>query len=93
MERSLENREIPGITAKQLVWYMGGVISIIITVMMSYASIKASLSDNSKDLEALRKNSELRDTQVETLKLDIQTLKLDIQTIKFEVQALQQKMK
>ena len=80
-EKEIQDRYIPGLTAKQLVWFLSGVISIIITIMMSYNGIQNSLKVNENALLDLRKNDEIRATKIETLQNDFQTIKLQIALI------------
>ena len=89
MEKELQNREISGITAKQLVWFMGGVISIIITVVMSYASIKNAIADNARDLREMKDKSETRDTNIEALKTQVQAIKMDFSNLDLKVSMMQ----
>lgn len=93
MEQTLENRPIPGITAKQLVWYMGGVISLIIAIMMSYTSMKASQADSAREIDALKQNLITANVQIDNLKTNIQTNKTDIQSALFQIELLKQFLK
>lgn len=47
--QELTNREIRGVTGKVLIWFFGGTISIMITVVLTYANIMYQLKDNQRD--------------------------------------------
>jgi len=38
-DHEIVNKEIRGVTAKTILWFMGGIVSVIITVMGTYFSI------------------------------------------------------
>lgn len=38
-EKEIVNKEIRGVTAKTIMWFVGGIVSVIITVMGTYFSI------------------------------------------------------
>ena len=92
MEKELQNREISGITAKQLVWFMGGVISIIITVVMSYASIKSAIVDTARQVTEIRKASDTRDINVEAIKTELQNIKTEFATLELKVTMMQSQL-
>lgn len=79
--QNLEDRPIPGVTAKQLVIFLGGIISIIITVMATYYSLKEQNTSNSNKLELLQGDGKIRDEQIKTIQLQIQTIQLQIATM------------
>jgi len=88
-QKELQNREISGITAKQLVWFMGGVISIVITVVMCYASIMSKIADNSREWAESKQLGVIRDTNIEAEKSEIQLLKTEVSNLNTKISMMQ----
>lgn len=89
MEKPIEDQQIPGLTVKNLTWFFGGVIAVIISVMGSAFSIKGDVKEFKIEFSSeireiktnmieLRKNGELRDADIRTIQLQIQTLQLQV---------------
>ncbi len=76
----IENRNFP-ITAKQLAIFIGGIISVIITVMGTYYSITSKIDDNSSKWEALLTETKTIREEQKTMQISIQTMQLQIATM------------
>lgn len=80
MAQTIEEQRVP-VTVKQLAIYFGGVIAVIITIMSTFYSLKADMTDNRKALETLQNDGKTRDEQIKTIQLQIQTIQLQIATM------------
>ncbi len=79
----LEDRHIPGITAKGLAWLIGSVITIVIAVMGATISINknigkvdSSVQAVSYKVETMQKQGEARDTEIKLINDQIKELQL-----------------
>ena|SRR5438105_10007440 len=89
MEQNIEDRQIPGITAKGLVWFFAGVIAVIISVMTFSFRIENKLdsSDNIakaqynliiSNIEQMKQKITDGDAERKTLQVQVQTLQLQM---------------
>ncbi|HEX8334512.1 MAG TPA: hypothetical protein VF622_17945 [Segetibacter sp.] len=82
MEKPIEERSIPGVTAKYLMWFFGGVISVIVTVMGTHYSTMAKIEQNATKWETLA-------TEIKALRDDQKTMQVTIQTIQLQIATMQ----
>lgn len=72
MSEEITTKEIRGITTKVLLWFFGGVTSIIVTFVWGYASITYQLkSMNDKGGDA-NTNININSAKIERIKQDMQ---------------------
>lgn len=59
----ITEREIRGITFKNLMWIMGGIFTLLVTVLLTYGSIDKTISTNSASLKNMSdKINELKES-------------------------------
>jgi hypothetical protein len=87
MEQSIpiEQREIRGMTTKQLIWLMGGICTILISVLSTYFSLKNTLSNNQNDIIQMKQYEITNDLQIKTINMQLQTL--EIRIVKLETES------
>lgn len=88
----IEDRSIPGVTAKSLAWFFGGVISVIISVMWSAFSIKSDVKDGNTKIENLAAEVQNVKEAVKTGETDRKTMSLQIQALQLQVTRLEAQM-
>ena len=68
----ITTREIRGITTKFLGWLFGSVISIIVTIVWSYANLTFQLKANNDRVINSDSKIEINNAKIEMLKRDMQ---------------------
>lgn len=59
----ITEKEIRGITFKNLMWIMGGIFTLLVTVLLTYGSIDKTISTNSASLKNMSdKINELKES-------------------------------
>lgn len=92
----LEERAIPGVTAKGLIWFFGGVIVVIISVVLSAAGIKSDMRDyqtvTAGQISTLNyKLDELRQKVLDG-DSDRRTIQLQMQSMQLQIARLEEKL-
>jgi hypothetical protein len=87
MEQSIpiEQREIRGITARQLIWLMSGICTVLIAVLTTYLSLVNKLSNNQNDIVQMKQYQITNDLQIKTINMQLQTL--EIRIVKLETES------
>lgn len=83
-QTSFENRIIGGITIKAACWLLGGLCSILVAVISTYAGIGAKIDKNQETIEHIKRNKELTDVQIKTIEVQLQTI--EIRLVRLETQ-------
>lgn len=73
----IEDKEIRGITIKQLLWLIGTLSGILITVILTYASINNKLNN-------LINDRDVKDLQIKTINVELQAV--EIRLVRLETQ-------
>jgi cell division protein FtsL len=73
-KKEIFDKELKGITARNLAWFMGGIVTILITVMTTYFSIVRKLDG----LNVIQNNVNVISTKVENNTEDIKNLQQHI---------------
>ena len=70
-EQEIINKEIRGVTAKTIVWFMSGIIALLITIMGTYFSIMRKIDS----MAVLQTNMNQIEIKVDNNTLDIKDMK------------------
>lgn len=73
-KKELIDKELRGVTARNLVWLMTGIVTVLVTVMTTYFSIIRKLDG----LNVIQNNIEVISTKVENNTQDIKNLQQHI---------------
>lgn len=73
-KQEIIDKELRGITARNLTWFIGGIVTILITVMTTYFSIVRKLDG----LNVIQNNINVISTKVENNSEDIKNLQQHI---------------
>jgi uncharacterized membrane protein (DUF106 family) len=91
MSTPIEQKEIRGITAKHIMWLIGVLCSILISVIGTYYSTVNKINSIQKDVSTTQDNirefkgsKDLQDAQIKALNLNMQVL--EIRIVKLETQ-------
>ena len=89
-KKEIIDKELRGITARNLVWFIGGIITILITVMTTYFSIVRKLDG----LNVIQNNINVISTKVENNTEDIKNLQQHtIPSLDNRMSIMEEKMK
>ena len=80
----IESRMLTGLTVKTALALVGGLISILVSVVTSYASIINKLDRTQEAVLEMRRNKELTDMQLKALEVQLQTV--EIRLVRLETQ-------
>lgn len=90
----IENRPIPGVTFRGLVWVAGGAASFAIFIVISYYSILTKLNDSAntinlvqKDLKEIKEDRRNVDNTINAkiFKLEAQFYDIQIRQVRYEL--------
>lgn len=88
--KGIIDKELRGITARNLAWFIGGIITILITVMTTYFSIVRKLDG----LNVIQNNINVISTKVENNTEDIKNLQQHtIPSLDNRMSIMEEKMK
>ncbi len=82
MSESIENKEIPGVSVKALIWLILSTVSIITTVLTQISSLKSLIVTNKMET----------DSRIELIQYQIQSLKDEQSLFKIQVKDLSAKL-
>lgn len=89
-KKEIIDKELRGITARNLAWFIGGIITILITVMTTYFSIVRKLDG----LNVIQNNINVISTKVENNTEDIKNLQQHtIPSLDNRMSIMEEKMK
>lgn len=81
---SFENVPLPGITIKSAFWIIGGLVSILAAVIMTYASIVSKLDKSQEAITEMKRGKEISDMQIRAIEVQLQTV--EIRLVRLETQ-------
>lgn len=87
----IEERNIPGVTAKGLIWIMGGIIALIVMVMGAYFGITGKLDKSSMNQEMIKTEMEIMKAEIKTVQINQQSTKEALSIIQFQVDEIKNK--
>jgi hypothetical protein len=73
-KKEIIDKELRGVTARNLIWFMGGIVTVLVTVMTTYFSIIRKLDG----LNVIQNNINVISTKVENNSEDIKNLQQHI---------------
>jgi hypothetical protein len=73
-KKEIIDKELRGVTARNLIWFMGGIVTVLVTVMTTYFSIIRKLDG----LNVIQNNVNVISTKVENNSEDIKNLQQHI---------------
>jgi hypothetical protein len=79
-----ENKPLQGITVKSAFWILGGLVSILASVIMTYASIMVKLDKSEEAISEIKRGKEITDVQIRAMELQLQTM--EIRLVRLETQ-------
>ena len=89
-KQEIIDKELRGITARNLTWFIGGIVTILITVMTTYFSIVRKLDG----LNVIQNNINVISTKVENNSEDIKNLQQHtIPSLDNRMSIMEEKMK
>lgn len=89
-KKEIIDKELRGITARNLTWFMGGIVTILITVMTTYFSIVRKLDA----LNVIQNNINVISTKVDNNSEDIKNLQQHtIPSLDNRMSIMEEKMK
>lgn len=82
---AIDHKEIRGINAKHLMWLIGTLCSILVSIMATYYSITYKIDKGNdrieqvqSDIQTLKTSKEIQDAQIKALNLQMNALELRI---------------
>jgi hypothetical protein len=79
-----ETRILTGITIRNAFWITTGLISILVTIITTYASIMNKLDKSQEAIIEMRRVKEVTDMQIKTIEVQLQTI--EIRLVRLETQ-------
>lgn len=79
-----EEKQVQGITIRSAFWIVGGLVSILTSVILTYASIMSKLDKNQDAVIEMKRSKELTDMQIKTIEMQLQTI--EIRLVRLETQ-------
>lgn len=86
----LEDKEIRGVTAKQLIWLFGSLGSILVAVLVNYFSIVGRIDRVNDGMDNIRQSNQM--LQIEIEKIKTQQNNLEIRLLTIEVQLKEKRL-
>jgi hypothetical protein len=80
----IEDKILAGITVRNVLWIISGLISILVAIITTYASIMNKLDKNQEAITEIRRGKELTDMQMKTIQMQLQTI--EIRLVRLETQ-------
>lgn len=81
---AVETKEIRGLSLKALLWLIGSTVSIVTTIILTYAKLESKIEIN--NLNVVNK-LEITDIRIKTVEADLQTTKNDLNSVRNEFNA------
>lgn len=89
-KKEIIDKELRGVTARNLIWFMGGIVTVLVTVMTTYFSIIRKLDG----LNVIQNNINVISTKVENNSDDIKNLQQHtIPSLDNRMSIMEEKMK
>jgi hypothetical protein len=89
-KKEIIDKELRGVTARNLIWFMGGIVTVLVTVMTTYFSIIRKLDG----LNVIQNNINVISTKVENNSEDIKNLQQHtIPSLDNRMSIMEEKMK
>ena len=89
-KKEIIDKELRGVTARNLIWFMGGIVTVLVTVMTTYFSIIRKLDG----LNEIQNNINVISTKVENNSEDIKNLQQHtIPSLDNRMSIMEEKMK
>ena len=73
-----------GVTVRSALWIIGGLTTILASVIMTYASIMHKLDRHQEAVVEMKRGKELLDVQIKTIEVQLQTM--EIRLVRLETQ-------
>lgn len=82
---NLENKMLQGITLRTALWFVGGIVSILTSVILTYSSIMNKLEKSQDAIGEIRKGKEITDIQLRTIEMQLQTMEIRVVRLETEL--------
>lgn len=85
MTERLEDKEIRGLTPKQIIWCFGVAGSILISILFNYFAIVGKIEKISDGMEMQRQNMQVLTIEIEKLKTEQNNIQIRLLTLEVQL--------